>query len=140
MEARMGALAIDVPSAAVADVLKRYIEAVEEHDLVKYATLVAHDDDLAWYGSMPGQILGWSEVEQVMRSMFEAGSDIRITQTDLRIHVSPDRQLAWATCLWDWQEKTGEELAEVPVRCTWVLERRDADWVIVHWHKSVGVN
>jgi len=135
----MGALAIDVESAAVADMLNRYVEAVEERDLVSYAKVVAHDDDLAWYGSMPGQIVGWSEVEQVMRGMFEAGSDIRITQTDLRIHFSPDRHLAWATCLWDWREKMGEELAEVPVRCTWVLERRHADWVIVHWHKSVGV-
>ena len=135
----MGALTIDVESAAVADMLNRYIEAVEERDLVKYAKVVAHDDDLAWYGSMPGQIVGWLAVEQVMRGMFEAGSDIKITQTDLRIHFSPDRQLAWATCLWDWREKMGGELAEVPVRCTWVLERRDADWVIVHWHKSVGV-
>jgi ketosteroid isomerase-like protein len=117
----MGALAIDVESAAVADMLNRYIEAVEERDLVKCATVVAHDDDLAWYGSMPGQIVGWSGVGQVMRGMFEAGSDIKITQTDLRIHFSPDRQLAWATCLWDWREKMGEELAAVPVRCTWVL-------------------
>lgn len=135
----MGALAIDVESAAVADVLNHYIEAVEEQDLVKYATVVAHDDDLAWYGSMPGQIVGWGEVEHVMRGMFEAGSTIKITQTDLRIHFSPDHQLAWATCLWDWREKTGEEVAQVPVRCTWVLERRGHDWVIVHWHKSVGV-
>ena len=136
----MGALTIDVESAAVADMLNRYVEAVEERDLVSYAKVVAHDDDLAWYGSMPGQIVGWSAVEQVMQGMFEAGSDIKITQTDLRIHFSPDRQLAWATCLWDWREKMGEELAAVPVRCTWVLERRDADWVIVHWHKSVGVS
>jgi len=50
----MGALVTDVETAAVADALNRYIEAVEERDLVKYATVVAHDDDLAWYGSMPG--------------------------------------------------------------------------------------
>lgn len=135
----MAAIATEVEAAAVAETIRRYIEAVEEHDLVKYATVVAHDDDLAWYGSMPGQIVGWSEVEQVMRGIFEVGSDIKITQTDLRVHFSPDRQLAWATSLWDWREKMGEELAEVPVRCTWVLERRDSDWVIVHWHKSVGV-
>jgi ketosteroid isomerase-like protein len=135
----MGALAIDVESAAVADMLNRYIEAVEERDLVKYAKVVAHDDDLAWYGSMPGQIVGWSEVEQVIRGMYEALSDIRITQTDLRVHFSPDRRLAWATCLWDFRAKMGDQPVLEPTRCTWVLERRDVDWVIVHWHKSVGV-
>lgn len=135
----MGALGIDVEVAAVADTLNRYIEAVEARDLVRYATVVAHDDNLAWYGSMPGQIVGWSEVETVMQGIFAAGSDIKIIQTDVRIHLSPDRQLAWATSLWDWRESMGEKLTAVPVRCTWVLERRDADWVIVHWHKSVGV-
>jgi ketosteroid isomerase-like protein len=135
----MGALVTDVETAAVADALNRYIEAVEERDLVKYATVVAHDDDLAWYGSMPGQIVGWGEVEGVIRGMFDALSDIKITQTDLRIHVSPDRSLAWATCLWDFRARMGDEAIIEPTRCTWVLERRDADWVIVHWHKSVGV-
>ncbi len=135
----MGALAIDVEAADVADTLKRYVDAVEERDLVKYSRVVAHDDDLAWYGSMPGQIVGWSEVEQVIRGMYEALSDIKITQTDLRIHFSPDRRLAWATCLWDFRASMGDQSVLEPTRCTWVLERRDADWVIVHWHKSVGV-
>ena len=135
----MGAMAIDVETAAVAEVLNRYIEAVEERDLVKYATVVAHDDDLAWYGSMPGQIVGWGEVEGVIRGMFDALSDIKITQTDLRIHFGPDRSLAWATCLWDFRARMSDQPVVEPTRCTWVLERRDAGWVIVHWHKSVGV-
>jgi probable HAF family extracellular repeat protein len=66
----MGALATDVETAAVADMLKRYIEAVEERDLVKYATVVAHDDDLAWYGSMPGQIVGWADTADSGRHGF----------------------------------------------------------------------
>ena len=135
----MGAMAIDVESAAVADMLNRYIEAVEEKDLVKYAAIIAHDDDLAWYGSMPGQIVGWGEVEGVIRGMFDALSDVKITQTDLRIHFSSDRSLAWATCLWDYRATMGDQPVIEPTRCTWVLERRDAVWVIVHWHKSVGV-
>ena len=135
----MVAVAVDVEATAVAKTIRRYVEAVEAKDLHDYAQVVAHDPDLAWYGSMPGQIVGWGEVETVMRGMFDSGADFKITQSDLRIRFSPDRQLAWATCLWDWQETTAGETATVPVRCTWVLERRDADWVIVHWHKSVGV-
>ncbi len=135
----MGPIATDAEAAAVADLLNRYVEAVEERDLDKYSEVVAHDDDLAWYGSMPGQIVGWGEVEEVIRGMYEALSDIKITQTDLRIHLSPDRQVAWATCLWDFRAKMADQLVEEPTRCTWVLERREGDWVIVHWHKSVGV-
>jgi len=71
--------------------------------------------------------------------MFEALSNIKITQTDLRIHFSPDHRLAWATCLWDFRAKQGDQPVVEPTRCTWVLERREPHWVIVHWHKSIGV-
>lgn len=135
----MSTIVADVETAAVAETIARYIEAVEAEDLEKYAAVVAHDGDLAWYGSMPGQIVGWGEVEGVIGGMFEALSDIRITQTDLRIRMSPDRQVAWATCLWDFRAVMGDQPIEEPTRCTWVLERREGDWVIVHWHKSVGV-
>ena len=135
----MATVAVDVEAAAVAETIHRYIEAVEKRDLVTYATVVAHDDDLAWYGSMPGQIVGWGEVEGVIHGMFDALSEIEITQTDLRIHLSADRSLAWATCLWDFRARMGDQPVVEPTRCTWVLERRDAGWVIVHWHKSIGV-
>ncbi len=136
----MATMVTDLEAAAVADTIRRYVEAVEAKDMAAYARIVAHDPDLAWYGSMPGQLVGWGAVEAVMQGMFDSEADMRIDQSDLRIRFSPDRRLAWATCLWDWHETSrGGETASVPVRCTWVLERRDADWVIVHWHKSVGV-
>jgi ketosteroid isomerase-like protein len=135
----MATTAIDVDAAAVAEAIDAYIDAVETEDLEAYARVVAHDPDLAWYGSMPGQIVGWGEVESVIREMFDALSKIRIAQTDLRIHVSPDRSLAWATGPWDFRAKVGDEAIVEPTRCTWVLERREVRWVIVHWHKSVGV-
>jgi ketosteroid isomerase-like protein len=32
----------------------------------------------------------------------------------------------------------GRQAIEESVRCTWILERQDAGWKIVHFHKSVG--
>jgi ketosteroid isomerase-like protein len=135
----MVSIVAGVDELAVADTIQRYVETVEAEDLTRYATIVAHDDDLAWYGSMPGQINGWGELQPLIREMFEGLSDFRITQTDLRVHLSPDRQVAWATCLWDFRARAGDQEVVEPTRCTWVLERRDAGWVIVHFHKSIGV-
>jgi hypothetical protein len=56
--------------------------------------------------------------------MPEGLSDFRITQTDLRVHVSPGREVAWATCLWDFRARSGDQGDVEPTRCTWVLERR----------------
>jgi len=33
----------------------------------------------------------------------------------------------------------GENLVSLPVRCTWLLEKREGGWVIVHFHKSVAM-
>jgi ketosteroid isomerase-like protein len=132
-------IATDVGAAAAAETIGLYIEAVEAEDLAKYAEVVAHDDDLAWYGSMPGQIVGWRELEPLIREMFEGLSDFSIAQTDLRVHLSPDQQVAWATCLWDFRATSGDQQVVEPTRCTWVLERRQGTWVIVHFHKSIGV-
>lgn len=63
----MTAVATDIETAAVTRALEEYIAAVEAHDLNRYAKIVSHDDELAWYGSAPGQIVGWTEVESVMR-------------------------------------------------------------------------
>jgi hypothetical protein len=35
--------------------------------------------------------------------------------------------------------RIGDQPVVEPTRCTWVLELREADWVIVHWHKSMGM-
>jgi hypothetical protein len=35
--------------------------------------------------------------------------------------------------------RIGDQPVVEPTRCTWVLELREADWVIVHWPKSMGV-
>jgi len=75
-----------------------------------------------------------------MRAQNAALDDIRITVSDETIHVSSDRQFAWATNRWKFAAKMGDQAIELPLRCTWVLEKREAGWVIAHFHKSVGMS
>ena len=32
----------------------------------------------------------------------------------------------------------GEQAMQLPGRCSWILEKFDDEWKIVHFHKSVG--
>ena len=61
-----------------------------------------------------------------------------VSVSDLAIHVGKHGKLAWATCLWDLNAVMGENPIQLPIRCTWVLEKRGARWVIVHFHKSMA--
>jgi uncharacterized protein (TIGR02246 family) len=124
--------------AAIESVLSSYVEAVEREDLDAYAANVAHDDSMVNFGAFGGPIVGWEALKNVMAGQNEGLSDIRIAQHDVRVSVSTAGDLAWATSLWDFTAMMGDQPVDLDVRCTWVLEKNQDGWRIVHFHKSVA--
>lgn len=125
-------------TAAVNSVLDNYVKAVLDEDLTTYSKNVAHDATMVNFGGFGGPINGWSALEDVMEQQNAALSGTHINVSDLRIHISPDGTLAWATSLWTLEAMMGEDAITLPLRCTWILEKREGNWVIVHFHKSMA--
>jgi ketosteroid isomerase-like protein len=73
-----------------------------------------------------------------MEGQNAALEDIEIDQSDVRVHVFPGGDNAWATSLWQFKASAGEDQLNLPVRCTWELERREGTWRVVHFHKSIA--
>ncbi len=130
---------IEAEKAKVRAVLDNYVTSVENEDMDLYAKTMAHDPKMANFGTSGDPIVGWDALKKVIEDQNAALSETKITVTDLTIHVSETGKLAWATCLWNFKSKIGENPIELPVRCTWILEKRDDGWVIVHFHKSVAM-
>jgi uncharacterized protein (TIGR02246 family) len=124
--------------AAVEVVLDSYVASVETEDIELYAKNVAHDTAMVNFGGFGEPIVGRGALKQLMERQNEALSETDISVSDLAIHVGEDGKLAWATCLWDLKAVMGENPIELPIRCTWVLEKRGARWVIAHFHKSMA--
>ena len=76
--------------------------------------------------------------DQAIAEQNRTCDDTRITVREVRIHVVPSAGIAWATSLWDFTTTNGGREMHLPVRCSWVLEKRRGTWVIVHFHKSVA--
>ena len=129
---------IEAEKAAVKTVLEQYVTSVETEDMELYAENVAHDTEMVNFGGFGDPIVGWDALKKVMEGQNEALSETKITVSDLVIHVSETGTLAWATCLWNLKAIMGESPMELPIRCTWVLEKRDTKWLIVHFHKSMA--
>ena len=125
-------------TAAVSAVLDSYVKSVLDEDMATYSKNVAHDAAMVNFGGFGDPINGWAALEDVMEQQNAALSETHIDVSDLMIHVSPDGQLAWATCLWTLEAVMGEDPIALPLRCTWVLEKREGTWVIVHFHKSMA--
>ncbi len=129
---------IEAESAAVNAVLDSYVASVEDEDMELYAENVSHDPDMVNYGGFGDPIIGWDALKEVMDNQNAQLSETEIEVSDMAIHVSETGKLAWATCLWTLKAMMGESPIELPIRCTWVLEKGETGWVIVHFHKSMA--
>ena len=63
---------------------------------------------------------------------------IRIEQDDVSVHLLPTQDDAWARSLWRFHAKSEGNELDLPVRCTWQLQRRDGQWRVVHFRKSIA--
>jgi len=131
--------AIDVKAetAAVKTVLEEYVKSIETEDMEAYAKLVVHDTTMVNFGGFGRPIIGWDALSKVMEGQNEMLADTKIEVSNMQIHISADGKLAWATCLWNLKAMMAENEVGLPIRCTWVLEKSEAGWMIVHFHKSV---
>ncbi len=128
---------IESEKTAIKTVLDNYIASIEQEDLELYARNMAQDPDMVNFGGFGDPIIGWDALKKVIEDQNATLSQTKIDVTNLAIHVSETGKLAWANCLWSFKAVMGENPIELPVRCTWILEKRGNNWVIVHFHKSM---
>lgn len=137
----MESVNVEAEKAAVKSVLDNYVTAVESADIELYGKVVARDPDMVNFGTDASErIVGWDALRRAIEAQFAALPGTRIAVSDVTVDVLSGGRFAWATSLWVFKATvaaTGQTI-ELPVRCSWVLEKRETGWVIVHFHKSVG--
>jgi len=131
---------IEAEKAKVKVVLDEYVTSIENEDMDLYAKNFAPDPQMVNFGGFGAPIAGWDALKKVIEDQNAALAETKITVSDLAIHVSETGNLAWATCLWNLKAIMGGNPVELPVRCTWILEKRDNRWIIVHFHKSMAAS
>lgn len=118
--------------------LEQYVQSVVQEDMELYAKHVAHDPEMVNFGAFGAPIIGWDALREVMEGQNAGLDSIRIDRSEVKIHVMPRGMNAWATSLWQFRAKVGQGDVHFPIRCTWVLEKREGAWLVVHFHKSIA--
>ncbi len=134
----MDAINIDEEKAAIQDVLNQYVISIENEDMGLYSRIMAQDSSIVNFGAFGDPVIGWDGVKKVIEGQNESLSDTKIEQSSVNIHVSPSGKFAWATSLWNFNSTMGEQKLDLPVRCTWILDKKENNWIISHWHKSIA--
>jgi ketosteroid isomerase-like protein len=117
-----------------------WITAVEGRDNAQLPQVVTQDASSVWIGPNAAEWLpGYAALEQAMQAQNAALEDIRIEVSEETIHVSPQADMAWATNQWIFNARMGDQSFAAPLRCTWILEKQQDRWIIVHFHKSAAL-
>ncbi len=125
---------------AIRGLLEDYKMAKEREDMELYARVIAHDPEMV--NIAPGAnayFIGWDSLENAVEAEFDLVEGTSISTRDLKINLHPDGKIAWATTRWDWHANVNEQPMQLSGRATFVFEKREAGWVIVHFHGSVGM-
>ena len=135
-----GHIEIESEKVAVKALLEESISATEDEDMDRLAATFAQDDDLLFVDLPTDKdTKGWPDLKAMFERQFEKYSDVDFKQTGLTINVSKDRQLAWCVYFCDFTAKMGDlPVDQSGARITYVFEKRDGKWLIVHFHYSVG--
>lgn len=128
---------LDAEKTQIKAVLDSYITSIETENLGLYGEVMAHDQDMVNFGTSEPPIVGWDALKKVIEDQNAALSQTKIEYSELVMHVSKSGDFAWATDLWNFKTMLGDKPLEIPVRCSWILEKQDGRWVVVHFHKSV---
>ncbi|OGO38082.1 MAG: hypothetical protein A2W35_21845 [Chloroflexi bacterium RBG_16_57_11] len=117
-----------------------WITAVEGRDITQLPHVVTQDAGSVWIGSGATDWLeGYEALEQAMQAQNAALEDIHIDVSQESIHISPHGDMVWATNQWVFNGHMGDQPLALPLRCTWILQKQDDRWVIVHFHKSAAL-
>ena len=106
----------------------------EANDVLYFA-----DDQTVLYDVSPMQDLGWSVQKSRLNILFAGFSEFWIKpNADLCVHCCGE--MAWVTATWKAHIKLNEGTELIHAgRSTFVLQRKDDRWLVVHDHVSVPI-
>lgn len=138
--AAMMTLSCQQHETAIEVILNSYVASIENEDIELFRKIVAHEAEMVHFGSGAGaRIVGYDAFIKTMQAQHSALSETKITISDVTIKISANGSIGWATSLWNVKATTAGKSIDVSLRCTWVLEQRGSQWVIVHSHTSRGI-
>jgi ketosteroid isomerase-like protein len=135
---------IDIASEkeAVKAVIDNYAKSWIAEDIDLYSSTVMHDESLIHVGGSQALnwIEGWTELKEIIIDQNQSFNDTDIDETKAWIKLSQSGEFAWAVTLWNLTTTLNDGTkCFLPLRCTWILEKVNDSWEIVHFHKSIGI-
>lgn len=119
---------------AVTDVMMREAAAVEKGDLAALDKIWANSEDVTVFESGHANY-GWNDYRNThLAPELKEFKNTKYSFSDMKVKV--EGKTAWATFKYSLAAEMGTRKVESGGLGTAILEKRDGNWRIVHWHSS----
>lgn len=129
---------IEAEKASIKLILDQYATACKSLDIDQFSKIFSNDENLLIFDTYD-RFNGWESWKERLVKSFKSIEDVEVTFRDYVINIDPAGKIAWLLSIEDAQFVMQGEPSNVEgMRVTWVLEKRDGNWIIVQGHWSVS--
>ena len=130
---------IESEKAKVRLILDQYIKALITKNMELLSEIFAHDEDMVMFdGNISERFIGWKALKGRFQEHFNSYDKLDITFRELDIKVHASSEVAWLSCILNANLLNhGQQGSISGLRVTWVLVKRNQNWVIAHAHFSL---
>jgi uncharacterized protein (TIGR02246 family) len=123
----------------VRSVLDKYTKACNSKDFGSISQVFAHDPDIVLIPTyIPQRCVGWKNVAAWYKALFSSEDKFRMQHSNIAIRIFGSGQSACLVCDQDGSGTyQGEAFIFEGVRTTWVLEKQEGQWRVIHAHWSL---
>lgn len=123
----------------VRSVLDRYTRACNAKDFATISRIFAHGTDVSIIGTyVPQRCVGWKNVAAWYRGLFSTDDTFTVRHRNVEVKLLASGQSACLVCEQDGSGTyQGKPFRFEGVRTTWVLEKQEGQWRVIHAHWSL---
>ncbi len=128
---------LEAEKSNIQDVFNQYAAAWKDVDIDQFAKIFSPNEDMVIYDGQ-NKFIGWGAWKERLLKSFEEIENINVSFYDHKIHVYPKCNLAYLSAYEDatWLSEEQPDTV-IGIRITWVLEKTNNNWTIIHGHWSI---
>ncbi len=122
----------------IEEVIDRYYRALTERKIELLDDVMAHDSDMVTFGTdRDERWVGWKELREIHQRQFEAITSYEIHGDNRTVRLNAAENTSWFSETMKTHIDSRGKSYDLELRMTGVLEKREGEWKIVHFHRSM---
>ena len=127
--------------AAARAVVDMWLQMWENEDVALFDEAFSHDPDMIIFGTDAAEYwVGYETARESIELQLGVFEDTQGSVRNQVVKVHESGEVAWFTEMMDMEVVSGDELVELTVWFSGVLEKRNDGWKIVQFHASVPIS